>query len=150
MTMTTRDVFEAGTAAFNAHDFEAFAAVMDDGVTLRAPGAPPLAGREACVAFFRAWIDAFSDGRVEVGAAHVLDDGLVVEEGRFTGTHDGVLSTPGGDIAPTGRCVSLPYVQLLRIRDGSHASFALTFDRLAMLEQLGLMEEPASPAHRVS
>jgi uncharacterized protein (TIGR02246 family) len=144
--MTTRDVFEAGTAAFNAHDFEAFAAVMDDAVTVRAPGAPLLSGKAACVEFYRAWIGAFPDGRVQVDDVHVLDDELVIEEGRFTGTHDGVLSGPNGDIPPTGRRVSLPYVQLLRIHDGKHASFALSFDRLALLEQLGLapMAGPAA------
>jgi hypothetical protein len=35
--------------------------------------------------------------------------------------------------------VRLDYIQVLRFRDGTHVSFNLTFDRLTMLEQLGLV-----------
>ena len=48
-----------------------------------------------------------------------------------------------GDVPPTGRAVSLDYIQVLRFRDGKHASFNLMFDRLPMLEQLGLIPSPA-------
>jgi ketosteroid isomerase-like protein len=68
---------------------------------------------------------------------HFVDD-VAVEEGTFTGTHDGTLRTPAGDIPPTGRSVAVDYVQVLRFRDGKHVSFNLMFDRLAMLEQLGV------------
>jgi ketosteroid isomerase-like protein len=68
---------------------------------------------------------------------HVVGD-VAVEEGTFTGTHDGVLRSPTGEIPPTGRPVRIEYVQVLRFRDGKHASFDLLFDRLSMLEQLGL------------
>ena len=67
-----------------------------------------------------------------------LDD-IAVEEGTFTGTHDGVLHTPSGELPPTGRSVSLDYIHVLRYRDGMHVSFRLAFDRLLMLEQLGLV-----------
>jgi ketosteroid isomerase-like protein len=65
-------------------------------------------------------------------------DDTAIEEGVFTGTHDGVLHGADRDILPTGRPVRVEYVQVLRFRDGKHASFRLMFDRLAMLEQLGL------------
>jgi len=42
-----------------------------------------------------------------------------------------------GDLPPTGHGVRLDYIQVLRFRDGTHVSFNLSFDRLAMLEQLG-------------
>jgi hypothetical protein len=35
------------------------------------------------------------------------------------------------------------YIQVLRFRDGKHISFNLMFDRLMMLEQLGLVPTPA-------
>ena len=68
---------------------------------------------------------------------------VAIEEGTFTGTHDGVLRSPAGDIPPTGRPVCVDYIQVLRFRDGKHASFSLMFDRLLMLEQLGLVPAPA-------
>jgi len=70
---------------------------------------------------------------------------LAVEERTSGGTHDGVLHTSSGDVPPTGRRVSVPYVHVLRYRDGLHVSFDLVFDRLEMLEQLGLVPA-AAPA----
>ena len=99
-------------------------------------------GKEACVAFFGSWFAAFPDTRVDVHDLHIVGD-LAVEEGTFTGTHDGILHTPTGDIPPTGRPVRIEYLQVLRFRDGKHVSFNLMFDRLQMLEQLGLAPEPA-------
>jgi ketosteroid isomerase-like protein len=60
------------------------------------------------------------------------------EHGTFTGTHDGVLRSPAGDVPPTGRAVRVPYLQVLRVRDGKPVSFRLMFDRQELLEQLGL------------
>jgi hypothetical protein len=44
-----------------------------------------------------------------------------------------------GDVPPTGRSVSVGYIQVLRFQNGRHASFNLMFDRLQLLEQLGLI-----------
>jgi steroid delta-isomerase-like uncharacterized protein len=145
--MTTQQAFEVGTAAFNAHDFDAFAAVLADDVRFEAPGGARLSGKQACVEFYRGWIGAFPDAQVEVDAVHHVDDRLIVEEGTFTGTHDGALRTPGGDIPATGRSVSIPYIHVLRFREGKHVFFGLMFDRLQMLEQLGIVPGPtATPA----
>jgi hypothetical protein len=54
------------------------------------------------------------------------------------------LHGPMGDVPPTGRPVEVDYIQVLRFSDGKHASFNLMFDRLMMLEQLGLVPTPAS------
>jgi ketosteroid isomerase-like protein len=140
--MTTREAFEQGTDTFNAHDMDGFAAVLADDVVFAAPGGIEGAGKEACAAFFGGWIEAFPDAHVELTGVHIVDD-VAVEEGAFTGTHHGVLRTPDGEIPPTGRPVRVDYIQLLRFRDGKHVSFHLMFDRLAMLEQLGLVPAAA-------
>ncbi len=137
MAMTVREAFEKGTDTFNAHDIDGFTSVLADDVTYRAPGISGQ-GRAACAEFFAGWFGAFPDAHVEVHALHVTGD-VAVEEGTFTGTHNGVLR---GDIPPTGRPVTIYYLQVLRFRDGKHVSFNLMFDRLLMLEQLGLI--PAS------
>ena len=49
-----------------------------------------------------------------------------------------------GDVPPTGRSVTLGYIQVLRFRNGKHVSFNLMFDRLEMVEQLGLIPAPAA------
>jgi predicted ester cyclase len=112
-------------------------------VTFSAPGGAQGSGRQACLDFYAGWLNAFSDGRVDVHRVHFVDD-IAVEEGTFSGTHDGVLPTPAGEIPATGRRVNLPYIQVLRFRDGKHASFNLSFDRLLMLEQLGLSPAPTA------
>jgi steroid delta-isomerase-like uncharacterized protein len=138
MTRSVREAFEQGTAAFNAHDLDAFAAVLSDDVVFEAPGGVRGSGKQACAEFFGGWFKAFPDARVDVHALHITGD-VAVEEGAFTGTHDGVLHGPTGDVAPTGRAVSIGYTQVLRFCNGQHTSFNLMFDRLALLEQLGVI-----------
>jgi len=143
MTMTVREAFERGTATFNAHDLDGFAEVLADDVVFKAPGGAHGRGKTACAAFFGSWFAAFPNALVEVEAVHIMGD-AAVEEGTFRGTQDGVLQAPTGDIPPTGRSVEVDYIQVLRFRDGKHVSFHLMFDRLAMLEQLGLVPTSAT------
>ena len=124
------DAVKTALDAFNAHDLDGLADVLADDVICRAPGGVEEKGKAACVEFHRRWLADFPDGHVEVRARH-LSDHVVVEEGTFSGTHDGV--------APTGRSVSLDYVRMVKVRDGKQVSLDLTFDRLVMLEQLGLV-----------
>jgi len=143
MAMTTREAFERGTDTFNNHDLDGFAEVLDDDVVFQAPGGIRGEGKQACVEFYGSWMNAFPDAHVDVHDVHFVDD-VAVEEGTFSGTHRGALHGPAGDIPPTGQSVSVDYIQVLRFRDGNHASFKLMFDQLAMLEQLGLIPEPAA------
>ena len=142
MTMTVREAFEKETEAFNAHDMGGFSALLADDAVFRAPGGLSGAGKQACAEFFGGWLSAFPDAHVVIHALHISGD-VAVEEGTFTGTHQGVLRTPAGDIPPTGRNVTLDYIQVLHFRDGMSVSFNLMFDRLEMLEQLGLVPDPA-------
>ena len=145
MTMTAREAFERGTETFNAHDLKGFAELLADDVVFEAPGGLRGKGKEACAEFFGGWFGAFPDAHVDVHDLHILDD-VAVEEGTFGGTHNGVLHGPAGDIPPTGRSVRVGYIQVLRFRDVKHVSFNLMFDRLSMLEQLGLIPAPGSAA----
>ena len=145
MTMTTREAFDRGTDTFNAHDLDGFAEVLADDVAFQAPGGMRGHGKPACLEFYGSWLSAFPDGHVEVHGIDILDD-VAVEEGTFSGTHNGVLHTPTGEIPPTGRAISVDYIQVIRFRDAKHASFNLMFDRLLMLEQLGLIPAPAPAA----
>jgi hypothetical protein len=56
----------------------------------------------------------------------------------------GTVLIPAGDIPPTGRRVTVDYIQVLRFHNGKHASFNLMYDRLLLLEQLGLIPAPAA------
>jgi ketosteroid isomerase-like protein len=143
MATTIREAFEKGTETFNAHDIDGFTSVLADDVTYHAPGGISGQGKAACAQFFAGWFSAFPDAHVEVHALHTADQ-VAVEEGTFTGTHTGVLHSPAGDIQPTGRPVTVDYLQVLRFRDGKHVLFNLMYDRLLLLEQLGLIPAPAA------
>ena len=141
--MSVREAFERGTDAFNAHDMDAFGATFADDVAQTAPGGMTSQGRDACIAFYSIWIEAFPDAHVDVHDVVITDD-VAVEEGTFSGTHNGVFHSPMGDIPPSGKTVHAPYIQVLRYRDGKCVSANLMFDRMDLLEQLGLL--PAAPA----
>lgn len=113
MPMTAREAFERGTRTFNAHDMDGFAEVLADEVAFSAPGGIRGSGREACVAFFAGWLGAFPDAHVDVRSCHFIGD-VAIEEGTFTGTQNGTLHSPAGDIPPTGRSVAVDYVHVLR------------------------------------
>jgi predicted ester cyclase len=143
MPRSVREAFEIGTTTFNAHDIDGFAEVLADDVVFEAPGGIRGKGKSACLEFFGSWFGAFPDAHVHVHGLHIIGD-VAVEEGAFTGTHNGVLHDPMGDIPSTGRLVRIGYIQVLRFRDGRHVSFNLMFDRLSMLEQLGLVPRPSA------
>jgi steroid delta-isomerase-like uncharacterized protein len=142
MTLTPCEAFETGTDTFNAHDVDGFAAVLADDVVFAEPGGMRGQGKTACAEFYAGWFQACPDTRVDVHNVHFIDE-LAVEEGTFSGTHDGALHSLTGDVPPTGRAVNVEYSQVLCFRDGKHTSFNLSFDRLRMLEQLGLIPAPA-------
>ena len=143
MTMSVQEAFEKGTQAFNAHDIDEFTGMLTDDAVIEAPGGMRGEGKAACAQYFAAWLGGFSDAHAEVHSVHIAGD-VAVEEGTFTGTHNGVLHTPAGDIPPTGRHVRADYIQVVHFRDGKHSSFNLMYDQLEMLEQLGLMPTTAA------
>jgi steroid delta-isomerase-like uncharacterized protein len=142
MAMSVREAFDKGTDAFNAHDMDAFAETLADDVSQTAPGGMSSQGKAACVAFYDIWIEAFPDAHVDVHDVVITDD-AAIEEGMFSGTHNGVFHSPMGDVPPTGKSVRAPYIQVLRYRDGKCISANLMFDRMELLEQLGLIPAAA-------
>jgi steroid delta-isomerase-like uncharacterized protein len=138
MTNAAREVFEKATKAFNAHDLKGFAELLADDVVFEAPGGLRGRGKDACAQFFGGWIAAFPDAHVDIQNVEIFDN-VGFEEGIFTGTHKGIMHSQTGDIPPTGRPVRINYMQALRFKDGKHTRFNLMFDRVDMLEQLGLM-----------
>ena len=101
MTMTVHEAFVKGTETFNAHDIDGFTSVLADDVVFQAPGGISGEGQTACAGFFAGWFGAFPDAHVEVHALHVAGD-VAVEEGTFTGTHQGVLPARPATSRPPG------------------------------------------------
>ena len=143
MGSTARRTYELQARAFNDHDIETFAGTLDEAVIQVAPGDMVFRGRAAVAEFFGGWIEGFPDAHVEVTRVHEAGD-VIVEEGIFTGTQNGVFRTPAGDVPPTGRSVRGAYIQVITFLDGRCIAANLMFDRLQLLEQLGLVPAPAT------
>ncbi|WP_341718153.1 ester cyclase [Micromonospora sp. FIMYZ51] len=98
------------------------------GVTVRPAELPAL---------LRTWTGAFPDLRVDPLGAVRTAGGAAVEQ-RLTGTHTGVLHTPFGTVAPTGRSVSWEVVDVVRVRRGRIAAWRSYFDWGQLIALLGL------------
>jgi steroid delta-isomerase-like uncharacterized protein len=138
---SARSIVDEGNRAFNDHDIEGLLRLYSSDAEVRAPGQVARTSEEIRQ-FTNAWLQGFPDAKIEV--VNVIEAGdVLVEEGICRGTHTGSFPTPMGDIPPTGKSVEGPFVDIFEIRDGKVVSDRLTFDRLQLMEQLGLMPQPA-------
>ena len=130
-----KSVVERHVETFNARDVDANPWSND--ADFVAPNGA-MHGREEVMGFFGVFWNAFPDGRLEL--SNLLAEGSVVAaEGRFIGTHTGVLASPAGDVAATGRPVDLRWMSSYQVRGDELASEHLYFDQAELLGQLGLM-----------
>jgi predicted ester cyclase len=80
-------------------------------------------------------VSAFPDCRFTID--NLIGEGdLVSLSYTFNGTHTGPLQ----DVPPTGKRVSVPGVSVSRVVDGKSVEENVTWDQLALLQQLGLAE----------
>jgi steroid delta-isomerase-like uncharacterized protein len=139
------DIFKEGERAFNAHDIDAEMALYSQDAQFSGPGGMELKGIDAIRQFTQSWFQGFPDATVRTDNLIEAGDTLV-QEGVFTGTHTGVFPTPMGDIPPTGKRVEGKFIDVYVIRDGKIVRDHLVFDRMELMEQLGLMPAAAGAA----
>jgi predicted ester cyclase len=137
-----RDIADRDIRAFNTRDDALAVADVTDDVEITAPGGMTVKGKAEVVQFNKNWQEAFPDSKLRLVAFH--DAGTVgVLEGIFEGTHTGVFHTPMGDIPPTNKSVRGEYIQVMELRGDKVAKGRLLFDRMQLMEQLGLVPVPA-------
>jgi predicted ester cyclase len=130
-----KDVILKHITAVNDRDSDAEPWAAD--AELVAPGGQAN-GRDAVLDFLGVFYEAFPDLRLEI--EQLLSDGPVAAaEGTIAGTHDGVLHTPNGDVAPTGRAVELRWAAVYVTDGDTLKSEHLFFDQMDFLGQLGLL-----------
>lgn len=155
---TNREIATAVYDAFNRRDFamlESFAGANAT-ITNIATG-EVFRGPKGFRTFCENWVRAFPDARVELGRVLTGDDGYVAEF-TGTGTHKGALVGPAGTVQPTGRRMTLRFIDSIQVRDGKITEARTYFDALSMLSQLGLapgaqpaaveQAQPTAPEHR--
>jgi predicted ester cyclase len=136
------DVVRAKIAAFNAQDPDEIHKLLSPEVEWAVPG-DLLEGPEQVAAFHAVLWEAFPDLTLTV-ILLVEEGSSVLMQGRSEGTHLGTFHTPGGDIPATGRRVDLTYSEYFEVEAGQIVAVRLIFDRLELLEQLGVAPAPAS------
>jgi steroid delta-isomerase-like uncharacterized protein len=145
--MEARAVVERGIKAFNAHDLEAVARDTAADVVLEATGGINAKGTQAAKEFNQTWLRAFPDARVE--AKSIITQGsTVVVEGVFTGTHDGPLRTPMGEVPPTGKKLVGEFIQVFEIDRGLVKRNHIVYDQVDVMTQLGMAPTPAGAKSR--
>ena len=144
-----RQVVERGMKAFNAHDMEGLARDAAPDIQATAPGDVKLKGPQAVKEWNQNMVRAFPDARVE--AVNIFTTGnTVIVEGIFSGTHDGTLRTPMGDIPATGRKVRGDFIQVLEVERGLVKRNNLMFDQAQQMNQLGLGQAAPAQAGRAN
>ena len=109
--------------------------LAEDFVAHNAPGfgaTPDREGFRHAGAVIRA---AFPDWHSELHEL-IAEDDLVVERFTASGTHRGEVM----GVAPTGRTVTLPGINIFRLRDG------LIVERWGQLDELGLLRQLGVPS----
>ena len=138
-----REVGQRFIDAFNAHDEERIRELNGENAVFEAPGEVKVEGRDASAEYAMGWLRAFPDARFTVHNEFAAGD-WVVQEFTFTGTHDGTLRSPAGEIPATHKTLNGRGVQIFRVEGETVADTRLYFDQVQVMTQLGLMPEPAT------
>ncbi len=128
--------------AVNKGDVEAGAAMMAEDIDNVFPGAGRVPGKQGFKMFTTPFFKAFPDAHIRVTAQAESGD-TIMTEGVYSGTHTGILTTPQGDVPPTGRKLDLRFCDVFQVKGGKAIAHRLYFDNVEFLTQLGLMPQPA-------
>jgi predicted ester cyclase len=142
-----RSLQEDQIRTWNDHDEASWVDLFSPEATFSGPGRVRGSGTEMARTFYHIWQDAFPDNQLKT--LQIVDgEDAVVLEGVFEGTHTEALNALGGSILATGKRVAVPLVSVLGVAGGRFTSFAVYFDQMELLTQLGLgMEDCAFGVH---
>jgi steroid delta-isomerase-like uncharacterized protein len=124
------------------HDYEAAGVLVDEDLELVHPAAS-VTGREQVMGFFEASFRAFPDSHHALQTVIEGPTGVAVE-GTWHGTHTEIMSTPMGDVPPTGKAAAVTFAVVAGVNDGKITSLHIYSDQLSFMTQLGLMPAPPS------
>jgi steroid delta-isomerase-like uncharacterized protein len=135
-----RDLAEAHIRAFNERAWNRAAEIYAPDLITVEPGGTTH-GIDAFVSHGQGFAAAFPDSRMEVTT--IIESGRhAVAEGVYTGTHTGPLTTPQGEVPPTGRTLQLPICLVFEVAAGRITSNHAYYDQMTLAAQLGLLPEP--------
>jgi predicted ester cyclase len=138
-----KEIIQRGNRLFNERDVAGLIDLYTDDAESIGPGGMVAKGKAEIRKLLEGWLQGFPDARIHDHNV-IVGGNTVVTEGVFRGTHTGIFPTPMGDIPPTGRSVEGPYVDVFEFEGDKVKSDRLTFDRMQLMEQLGLAPTPAA------
>jgi ketosteroid isomerase-like protein len=139
--MEARDIVRDAFRALDEPGGAGFIERLADDVEMVTP-LGTLNGRAEVRAYVQGMHASFSDWKHDVSVESAGD--LVVAEGTWNGTHTGPMPTPRGELAPTGKRITLPFSGIFRVRDGQIVSVHNYFDQLAFMAQVRPTPESAA------
>lgn len=129
--------------ALSKRDWEAMEELIAEDVEwVVVPSGVTVKGRHELISMYQKFTSAFPDFHVE--SVTLIGQGdFVANEWSARGTHEGPLERPEGTYPPTGRSFARTGVGIVELRDDKIVRYRDYFDRLTMMEQLGLWAAPA-------
>lgn len=137
-TQANKELVQRFIREANAKNYDRVAELFTTDYTRHDPDAGvDEQGQEPFIAALQQLHEAFPDSEVHVGEI-IAEDDLVAFEGMMTGTHEGAFK----GIEPTHATIEIPGNAMHRIRDGQIAETWATWNFLAGLQQLDVIDEP--------
>lgn len=132
----------------SSHDATKFADLFtEDGVFADKSTGQIYRGKEEIRNMIEGWYNAFSDFKLRPDKIMGSGDSFSVEL-TATGTHDGELSGPGGDIPATGKKVTVPSCDVIQLKGDKIQSLNCYYAAPVMMNQIGasLMGQTQRPS----
>ena len=130
--------------AFNSGDWDRWAdGVTDDSVYVEAGTQRRIEGADAILEALKAWKTAFSDATGTITNTFGSGNQAVVEL-TWTGTHDGAMESAEGTIPATGRKIKLDGCIIATVEDGKITEEHQYFDLMTLMQQIGVVPQPAA------
>ena len=126
--------------AYNDKDWaKAKASITPDFVYDEVASGRRVTGADQTIEAWKGWAQAFPDSKGSFQGAHVADNGTVVLELTWKGTHQGPLQTPKGPIAPTGKRIEVRACAVVEIAGDKARTQRHYFDMATLLQQIGVV-----------
>lgn len=135
-TQDSEDLFRQTFDALNDREFDAFAATHADDVVLH-DHEETIHGIDAVVEHEQTLYEAFPD--MEYRLEEIVAEGpIAAARWTVTGTHEREFE----GIPPTNATIEVPAQGMVHAEDGAITEVWLTYDRLGIMQQLGVVDAP--------
>jgi len=125
--------------AYNEKDWaKAKASITPDFVYDEVASGRKTSGADAAIEAWKGWAQAFPDSKGTFQGARAANDGTVVLELTWKGTHKGPLQTPMGPIPPTGKAIEVRACAIVEVAGDKARVQRHYFDMATLLRQLGV------------